>query len=99
MTYLKQRHHQVGHAQVDHEQVHGRIVFPSPQKHPQDKAVPESGEGQHYAKNCDLSSSQAQVSYPVRQGVRSAVGSIFCKDPKRGSSDVRAVEEARLRHE
>lgn len=100
MSYLKQCHHQVGHTQVHHEQVHRCIVFPSPQKHPQDKAVPKSGEGQHYAENCNLSSSQGQVPYPgLGQGVRSSVGAIFCKDPKQGSSTVRTVEGVQVRHE
>lgn len=92
-TDLKKGDHQVGNAQVDHEHVHGRVVFPPPQQHPQDKAVPQGGEGQHQAEHCDLSPGEAGVPHPgLGQCVRRGGGTILREDPEEGSPAVRAVD-------
>lgn len=99
-TDLKEGHHKVCHAQVDHEHMHRRIVLPPPQQHPQHKAISQGGKSQHQPEHCDLCPGQAQVPHPgLGQGVRSGGGTILGEDPEQGSPAVRTVEGVQLRDE
>lgn len=91
-SYLKQGHHQVSHTQIDHEHMHWCIILPPPQQHPQDKAIPQSGDSQHQPEHCDLCPGQTQVPHPgLGQGVRSDGRTILREDPKEGSPTERTI--------
>lgn len=98
-TDLKQRHHQVGHAQIHHEHVHGCVVLPPPQQHPQNEAVPQGGESQHQAQHGDLGPGQAQVpASGLGQRVGRGGGAIVWEDAEEGAAAVGTVDGVQLRH-
>lgn len=99
ITDLKEGHHQVSYTQVDHEHMHGCVVLPPLQQHPQDEAVAQCGEGQHHPEHRNLRPGQAYVPDPgLRHSLRcgGGGGTIVGKDPKKGSPAVRSVVWAQI---
>lgn len=64
--YLKEGHYQVSHTQIDHEEVHGSVMFLPTQQHPQHESITQNSERKHQPQHPDLRLGQGLVPYPWR---------------------------------